>query len=95
MPLKNIAVHFVFDEAKSRANKDKHGIDFAEAQAIWLDSRRTHTAARSLGEPRTMVIGSVDGKLWSAIVTYRRETTRLISVRRSRAKEAAIYDLGE
>jgi uncharacterized protein len=88
-------VHFVFDEAKNRANKEKHGIDFVEAQAIWFDPRRTHTAARTVCEQRLMVIGAVDGKLWSAVITYRGETVRLISVRRSRAKEAAIYDLGE
>ena len=26
-----------FDERKSRANREKHGIDFVQAQAIWSD----------------------------------------------------------
>jgi uncharacterized protein len=86
-------VHFVFDEAKSRANKEKHGIDFYEAQAIWLDPSRTHGPARSIGEQRHLVIGLVDGKCWSALVTYRGDVARLISVRRSRAKEVERYDL--
>ena len=30
-------MEFEFDPAKSAANKDKHGIDFVEAQALWLD----------------------------------------------------------
>jgi hypothetical protein len=30
-----VAPAFVFDEAKSRANKAKHGIDFLDAQALW------------------------------------------------------------
>lgn len=28
---------FEFDEAKSKSDKDKHGIDFLEAQALWDD----------------------------------------------------------
>jgi uncharacterized DUF497 family protein len=30
-------VEFEFDERKSGANLAKHGIDFVEAQALWLD----------------------------------------------------------
>lgn len=30
-------MEFEFDERKSAANKAKHGIDFVEAQALWLD----------------------------------------------------------
>jgi uncharacterized DUF497 family protein len=30
-------VGFEFDEQKSRANKAKHGVDFVEAQALWVD----------------------------------------------------------
>ena len=88
-------MHFVFDEAKSRANKEKHGIDFYEAQAIWLDPSRAHGPARTAVERRHIVIGLIDGKCWSAVVTYRGEAVRLISVRRSRAKEVERYDLGK
>ena len=35
---------FEFDEAKSRANDVKHGIDFVEAQALWLISVRRSRA---------------------------------------------------
>lgn len=37
---------FEFDEQKSRANQAKHGIDFAEAQALWLDGNLLRIAAR-------------------------------------------------
>ncbi|NEQ68065.1 MAG: BrnT family toxin, partial [Symploca sp. SIO2D2] len=33
-----------------------------------------------------------EGKHWSAIVTYRKENIRLISVRRSRNDEVEIYE---
>jgi uncharacterized DUF497 family protein len=35
-----------FDPAKSAANKAKHGIDFIEAQALWLDMDRIDVPAR-------------------------------------------------
>ncbi|HUU33359.1 MAG TPA: BrnT family toxin [Vicinamibacterales bacterium] len=34
---------FEFDPLKSAANKAKHGIDFVEAQALWLDPDRIDT----------------------------------------------------
>ena len=83
---------FVFDEAKSRANREKHGIDFVEAQALWLDPARVSFAARTENEPRSMVVGTIEGKHWSAVVTYRGETVRLISVRRSRVEEVQSYE---
>ena len=82
---------FEFDERKSRLNKLKHGIDFVEAQAVWLDVALTELRARSGIEPRFIVIGRIGGKHWTAVVTYRGDMVRLISVRRSRAKEVETY----
>jgi len=85
-------VRFEFDERKSRANKAKHGIDFVEAQALWLDDGLLRIAARTADEPRFVVIGLIDGRHWSAVVTYRDDAIRLISVRRSRASEVKAYE---
>ena len=82
---------FEFDPAKSAANLAKHGIDFEAAQALWRDDRRVAGPTRSPDEERWMVVGMIGGKLWSAVVTNRGETIRIISVRRSRPKEAAAY----
>jgi hypothetical protein len=84
-------VDFEFDPEKSVANLAKHGIDFDTAQALWLDERRATGPTVSTDEERWMVVGMIDGKLWSAVVTYRSEAIRIISVRRSRPKEAAAY----
>jgi len=84
-------VRFTFDPAKSAANRVKHGIDFVQAQALWRDPERLERAARSTTEPRTQVIGTIEGKVWSAIVTIRENTIRLISVRRARRDEHARY----
>jgi uncharacterized protein len=81
-----------FDEAKSQANKSKHGIDFVEAQALWLDEMLVEIPARTEDEPRFLVVGMVMGKHWSAVITYRGERVRLISVRRARVEEVTIYE---
>ena len=85
-------MEFEFDAQKSAANKAKHGIDFVEAQALWDDPDLIEIPARTSDEPRFLVIGKIEGKLWSAIFTYRNEQIRLISVRRSRREEVAIYE---
>jgi len=83
---------FEFDEAKSRANKAKHGIDFAEAQDLWLDDTLVEIPARTEDEQRFVVIGMIGDKHWSAVITYRNDSIRLISVRRSRDEEVALYE---
>lgn len=85
-------MEFEFDEAKSQANAVKHGIDFVAAQALWLDELLIEIPARTTDEPRFLVIGVIDGKHHSAVITYRGQRIRIISVRRSRQEEAAIYE---
>lgn len=84
-------MRFEFDPQKSAVNKVKHGIDFVEAQALWEDPDRLEIQARSLDEPRSQVIGRIDQNTWSAFITYRHETIRIISVRRARPEEEARY----
>ena len=83
---------FEFDDRKSRANLKKHGIDFIEAQLLWDDPDLVEIQAKSADEPRSLVIGSIEGKVWSAVITYRNEAIRIISVRRARKAEVAIYE---
>lgn len=85
-------MEFEYDPNKSVANKGKHGIDFVEARALWQDLMRIEIPARTADEPRWLVIGRIDGKHWSAIVTYREQRARIISVRRSRGEEVALYE---
>jgi uncharacterized DUF497 family protein len=85
---------FEFDPAKSAANKAKHGIDFEEAKALWQDEDRITFRAKmgADGEERWLVIGRTEGKHWSAVVTFRSDVVRLISVRRSREDEVKLYE---
>jgi uncharacterized DUF497 family protein len=85
-------MEFEFDEAKSQSNREKHGIDFVEAQELWEDPQRLEIPARTEDEPRYLVIGKIGDKHWSAVITYRNEKIRIISVRRARQEEMAIYE---
>jgi uncharacterized protein len=83
---------FEFDAVKSESNRTKHGIDFEEAQSLWNDPMLLEVPARTDDEPRYLVIGLIEGKHWSAVITYRGSHVRLISVRRARTEEVALYE---
>lgn len=85
-------MEFEFDRRKSQTNKEKHGIDFVEAQALWNDPDRIEIPAVTIDEPRFILIGKISDTHWSTIITYRGEKIRIISVRRSRREEIEIYE---
>ena len=81
---------FEFDRAKSEGNKGQHGIGLDEATQIWQGAH-LEIAARTVDEPRWMVIGTIHERIYACIYTHRGETVRLISCRRAREKEARLY----
>ena len=83
---------FEYDPDKSAANKAKHGVDFEEAQELWVDPWLLEAPARTDDEPRFVAIGRIGGKHWSAICVRRGEKVRIISVRRARMKEIERYE---
>lgn len=85
-------MEFEFDPSKSASNREKHGIDFVEAQRLWLDDKLLEIPARTSDETRFLTIGTIDGQHWSAVITYRKDRIRIISVRRSRKEEVEIYE---
>jgi hypothetical protein len=84
--------NFEYDDDKSQANLEKHGINFLDAQVLWKDPDLLEIQARSDDEPRFLVIGLIGSNHWSAVVTYRNGAVRLISVRRSRKREVEMYE---
>ena len=83
---------FEYDERKSQHNLIKHGIDFVEAQTLWNDPYLVEIPARTTDEERFLVVGKIQEKHWSAVITPRDRNIRIISVRRSRLEEVAIYE---
>lgn len=85
-------MRFEYDPDKSAGNKRKHGIDFEEAMALWDDPDLLEIPAKTEDESRFLVIGLIEGTHWSAVITYRDENIRLISVRRAREEERRLYE---
>lgn len=85
-------MEFEFDPKKSDSNKQKHGIDFYEAQTLWSDPDLIEISVKTSDEPRYLVIGKISEKHWSGVITYRGDKLRIISVRRSRKEEVEIYE---
>jgi hypothetical protein len=83
---------FEFDPRKNEANHAKHGIDFEQAQTLWDDESHLEIPVKDLDEPRFLIIGQINGKHWSAVITYCGENIRIISVRRSRDEEIDLYE---
>jgi Uncharacterized protein conserved in bacteria len=83
---------FEYDDNKSQTNQQKHGIDFIEAQQLWQDDDLLEIQATSETESRFLVIGKLKEKHWTAVITYRLENIRIISVRRSRPNEVIWYE---
>jgi uncharacterized DUF497 family protein len=78
---------FEYDETKSSVNKSKHGIDFEEAQKLWEDPYSFELSSpQSEDEERFLILGQIDSKNYTAIITYRDTNIRIISVRKSDLK---------
>ncbi len=84
---------FEYDEKKSISNKVKHNISFDEAKELWQDPYSFELPAiQNENEDRFLVLGQINSKNYTAIITYRNKNIRIISVRRSREKEIKLYE---
>ena len=83
---------FEFDHKKSDIKKAKHGIDFDEAQELWSDVDYLEIQTKTTDEPRFLVIGKIDERHWTGIITYRNDRIRIISIRHARNEEIELYE---
>jgi hypothetical protein len=83
---------FEYDDHKSQSNLNKHGIDFIEAQQLWNDDDLIEIPANTDNEQRFVVIAKLKRKHWTAVITYRGDKIRIISVRRARKEEVTYYE---
>ena len=90
--MRQSALKFEYDPNKSAANLEKHGIDFEKAQEPWKDDDVLRMEVAYEGEERFIFVGMMEGKHWTAVVTYREQRIRIISIRRSRKQEVARYE---
>jgi uncharacterized DUF497 family protein len=81
-----------WDERKRRANLERHGVDFAGADAIWDNPTVTREdLRRSYGEARFVTFGLLEGEVVVLVYTEREEDIHIISLRRAEKYEARYY----
>lgn len=88
----NNIMKFEWDSNKNNSNKSKHGIDFETSEKLWIDENRIEIIAPYPLEDRRIMIGTIEGIIWTAIYTIRCDVIRIISVRRARKKEVSLYE---
>ena len=81
---------FEWDENKRQSNIDKHGLDFEDVIAIFLEPHLDF-ALKYKAEQRRQATGLVSGRLVAVIYTMRDNTVRIISARRARKNEERAY----
>ena len=74
---------FEYDSKKSKNNKQHHGVDFEEAQELWVNTHVIIPAKNVTGENRSAILGKIKGKHYMAIFTERDESIRIISCHRA------------
>lgn len=84
--------NFEWDENKNDINIKKHGLSFEQAKALWNDDFGLKLHLDFDDEDRFAIIGKMNDKIWTAIVTIRDNNIRIISVRRARNLEVQIYE---
>ena len=85
---------FQFDPAKAAGNLRKHGVSFADAEAVFMDPLALHRIDPDAeGEERFVAIGAGSaGHLLVVVYTLRGEAIRLISARRATPVETRAYE---
>jgi uncharacterized protein len=83
---------FEWDKEKNKANYEKHGLDFHDAQAVFSGVCRTIIDDRcDYGEERYVTFGALQGRTVIIAHTKRGDKTRIISMRKANSREQRYY----
>ena len=86
-------MRLTWDQTKRRANIEKHGVDFAAAEAFdWRTAIVVDDRRREYGERRRIALGFIGPSLHSLVYTRRAGMVRVISLRPASRKERKNYD---
>jgi uncharacterized protein len=86
-------VRLTWDEVKRAANIEKHGVDFAVADAFeWKSAIIVDDTRRDYGERRRIALGFIGTSLHSLVYTRRAGMVRIISLRLASRKERKGYE---
>jgi hypothetical protein len=85
---------YVWDEAKRKANLEKHGLDFKDADLVYENPDKcTYDTSRG-GEYRLMDIAMavIKGRVLTLVYTERGKDVRVISFRHASREERKQYE---
>ena len=88
-------MEIVWDEAKARANLQKHGVSFEDAKTVFRDSLSdtSDDPDHSDAEDRFIILGmTTTNRLLFVSFTIRDNAIRLISARQATKRERKIYE---
>lgn len=84
-------MEYEWDDAKSLANLEKHGVDFWSIYSFDWNNAVVESSSR-FGEMRWMAIGFIGNRLHCVIYTDRDERRRIISLRKANARDRRRYE---
>jgi uncharacterized DUF497 family protein len=88
-------MHFEWDEQKNQVNIRKHGLDFADAPAVFAGVTFTFEDDRfDYEEQRFITLGMLAGKVIVIAHTERDDKVRIISMRKATKYEQKLYFQG-
>jgi uncharacterized DUF497 family protein len=88
-------MHFEWDEQKNQVNIRKHGLDFADAPAVFAGVTFTFEDDRfDYEEQRFITLGMLAGKVIIIAHTERDDKVRIISMRKATKYEQKLYFQG-
>ncbi|MEW6544133.1 MAG: BrnT family toxin [Nitrospirota bacterium] len=86
-------MEYEWDDRKARANRRRHGIDFADAVAVFSDDHALTIQDEHAGEERFITIGAdALGCVLLVVYTWRGDRIRVISARKATGYERAQYE---
>ena len=84
---------YEWDDLKRQANIAKHGVDFSLSKDFdWDQATDTEDDRRDYGETRRVVLGFIGARLHVLTYTKREGIYRVISLRKSNARERSSYE---
>ncbi len=86
------AVTYQWDADKARSNLHKHGVDFADAVAVFEDDLALTRMDDAMGEERFVTLGmDMLGRVLVVVYTWRDDELRIISARKATRAERITY----
>ena len=84
---------FEWDKSKAKANKNKHGISFADTFEVFEDPNAVTLEDFRKGEQRYATIGmDAFGRILVVVYTWREDNIRIISARKAVRYEGKQYE---